>query len=84
MVKIRDNMDIKFKEIKVDNKIISSISNYYQFELPGEHTIYFLIDIEKTNSLKSMFENCKKLISFSFLNLQKHNVNNLSGMFYNC
>lgn len=77
-------MDIKFKEKKVDDKIFSYISNYYQFELPGEHTMYFLIDIERTQSLKYMFKNYRDLISFSFLDSDEHNVTDLYGMFFHC
>ena len=52
----------------IDNRRVEPTQEY-TFELPGEHTIYVLLDLSQCNTLHSMFSAINNLKSISFTNL---------------
>ena len=79
--------DIYLKNIEemiVDSIIVIPTINY-NFASTGNHTLYFTLNIEKKNSLISMFENINKIISISFTSsFNTINITRMDSMFFNC
>ena len=72
------------EEIIVDSIIVVPTINY-NFASTGNHTLYFTLNIEKKNSLISMFENINKIISISFTSsFNTINITRMDSMFFNC
>ena len=71
-------------EMTVDNiKVKPSTS--YTFRKIGYHTVYFLLDLSKAESLSSMFYSIDKLSGISFTPLfNSENITDISSMFLFC
>ena len=65
-IKLIDESYLKSIKSMILNKSNISINSYYTFPFPGEHKIYFLMDISSLLSLNHMFEEITKMISISF------------------
>ena len=82
-IKIINKLNGDIIEMIVDDTILSEPSKTYTFPTKGNHTIYFLIDLTKLDSLKSMFKEIKKITSISFTDIfDTKNIKDMSEMFY--
>ena len=71
-------------EIKIDDKNENPCSNY-TFPEPGEHIIFYNMDISNLTSLNSMFKGVNKMISISFSNsFNTSKITDMNSMFNGC
>jgi surface protein len=76
------NTSFEIKEMIIDGEKIEP-SLEYNFASIGDHVIYVLLDISKTNSLHGMFSGITKLTSVSFSPLfDTQNIQLMGYMFY--
>ena len=76
------NTSFEIKEMIIDGEKIEP-SLEYNFASTGDHVIYVLLDISKTNSLHGMFSGITKLTSISFSPLfDTKNIQLMGYMFY--
>ena len=81
-IKLINNFPNSISNMIVDDIDIQSPSKNYTFSVPGNHTIYFLVDISNLSSLDSLFKDCNKIVSISFTELfSTSHIKNMSHMF---
>ena len=84
-IKILNNYHQNIIQMIIDDKIFPVPTKNYTFASPGNHTIYFLLNINNISTLNSLFKDCTNLISLSFTELfDTSHVKNMSEMFFYC
>ena len=72
--------------MKIDNTNIEPINEYNNFNNIQDYIVYYYMEENISISLSNMFENCNKLIDFSFNNkhIDNYIITDLKGMFNGC
>ena len=81
---INSSFLFNIKEMIIDNEIIMP-SPQYTFSKAGEHSAYFLMDLNNIKSLYGLFAYVKNMYSISFTScFDTENIVDMSILFYNC
>ena len=81
---INNSFLINIKEMFIDNEKIKPCFAY-TFPNAGEHTIYFLMDMNNIKSLYGLFAYVKNMYSISFTScFDTENIIDMNILFYNC
>ena len=74
----------KIEEIYIDGKKVNSTKNY-TFSNHGNHSVYILINISNSISLKNLFMGIENIKSIYFSEIfDTKNIINMANMFFNC
>ena len=81
---INSSFLINIKEMIIDNETIIP-NSLYRFSNAGEHTVFFLMDMNNITSLYGMFAYVKNMYSITFTScFDTENIVDMNILFYNC